>query len=381
MSKSSPDLLDCTGVARQPSSRLGPDSSRRLRRPTVGFDESGNTGPDLLNEQQPIFVLVSVGLEEDNASSILGAPSGSEHHSISTRRSPAGRERVLKVLATAELAPDTVKIAVMHKPFVVTSKFVDLIVEPVAARLGLDLYRQGAHLALSNLLYGAWPAIDATGAHQVWTSFVDWARKPDGKTATALSVAIRHMSVHVPDGLDLMLEVAAARLAEAPTDFAGAGDISDLDPAGPALVALLHDWSAQLGAFDVVHDDSAEIRRWLPQLDRLTNPDHTPVEVQLWNGARLRYPLPVGHITLGKSELSAQVQLADLIAGAATIGFGSLVRSLRGSRAEFAQAIMGSRLSEWVIDASIWPTTKLSPEELGAQPGDTPWIIDRLTGE
>ncbi len=349
-----------------------------VRRPTVGFDESGNTGPDLLNEEQPIFVLASVGIDEDAADSLLGAVSGSEHHSVSARRSHAGRERTLEILAARELTPDTVKIAVMHKRFMVTSKFVDLIVEPVAARLGVDLYQRGAHLALSNLLYAAWPTLDATRANQVWTSFVDWTRKPDCETAGALSLAIRRMLVYAPGGVDLLLGVAAAKLDEAPPSFAGAGDISDLDPAGPAIVALLHDWSDQLGPFDVVHDDSAEIRQWLPQLDSLRNPDREPVEVQLWSGGRLRYPLPVGHISLGKSERSAQVQLADLLAGAATIGFGSLVREQRGWRAPFAQALLNSRLTEWVIDASIWPTTKLSPEELGASPDQTPWIIDRL---
>ena len=355
------------------------DRSLKQLRPTVGFDESGNTGPDLLNEAQPVFVLASISLDEGTVASLLGVPSGREHHSVRARQTRAGRERMLELLSATELEASTVKVAVMHKPFMATSKFVDLLVEPVAARLGIDLYRQGLHLALSNLLYMAWPTLDADGAQWLWTCFVNWARKPAGDTGTALRSAIRRMSNLAPKGVDELLGVVAAEVEATPAEFAGAGDISDLDPAGAAFVGLLHDWSAQLGAFDVLHDDSAEIRRWLPHLDRLTNPKQSSVEVQLWNGVRIRYPLPVGHIALDRSEFSAKIQLADLVAGAAAIGYGSLVRPTTGPKRSFADAIMQSRLPEWVIGASVWPTQALTPEELGARPGETSWIVDRLT--
>jgi hypothetical protein len=345
-------------------------------RPTVGFDESGNTGPDLLSEAQPVFVLASIGLSEEIASSLLGSPLGQEHHSIVTRQSRAGQQRILEILSAPELTQGTVKIAVMHKKFMVVSKLVDLLIEPVAARLGIDLYQDGLHLALSNLIYTTWPVLDPEGAQELWASFVKWARRPHIDSALSLTAAIRRMSIYAPKGVFDLLMVAAARLDTTPDEFAGAGDISDLDPAGPSLVGLLHDWSSQLGSFDVVHDNSYEISRWIPHLEQLATRE--PIEVQLWNGDHIGYPLDVGHIALDHSEHSAQIQLADLVAGAGTIAFDSLVRTFAGRKRAFAHAILDSRLPHWRITSSVWPTPDFTPETLGTQSGGTPWIIDRL---
>ena len=39
--------------------------------PTISFDESGNTGTDLLNEKQTYFVLASTDFTIDEANSLL----------------------------------------------------------------------------------------------------------------------------------------------------------------------------------------------------------------------------------------------------------------------------------------------------------------------
>lgn len=47
----------------------------------VYFDEAGNTGPDLLHKDQPVFVLAANCLEEDKANElikILAIQNGSE---------------------------------------------------------------------------------------------------------------------------------------------------------------------------------------------------------------------------------------------------------------------------------------------------------------
>ena len=354
-----------------------PESKNSLL-PSVGFDESGNTGPDLLNRDQPVFALASVALSEADAAKLLGSCVGTEHHSVSLRQSREGRERMLKVLNSDALGPSTVKVAVMHKPFMVTTKIVDLLIEPIAAGVGLDLYQQGMHLGLSNLFHSSWPVFDAAGFDHITSSFLAWARDPTDLTARPLAAAIRRMAVHAPEAIEQVLFVAADVLDANPGYFTGSGDISGLDPAGPALIGLLHEWCAQLGGIQVVHDDSKEVMHWLPHIRRLSDPKQAPAEFQVWNGETLRYPLSVTDISLDESEASAQIQLADLIAGAATIAFGSRVRPPKTKLRRFAAEVLSSELPSWVIGASVWPTTDFGPEELGAQPGQTDWIIDRI---
>lgn len=346
--------------------------------PTVGFDESGNTGPDLLNSVQPVFVLASVGLSEEAASAVLGPATGNEHHSVKARKSRAGRNWMLSVLEAPELVPESVKVAVMHKRFVITAKFVDLILEPILAESGYDLYRQGENLALANLFHMTWPAFDAAGADELWSRFVSWARNPANDAARSLSVAIERIASHVPDGLDGLLRVASEILRLDPLRLAVTADMSNLDPAGPALLGLIHAWAAQLGPFDVAHDDSTEVNRWIPYIRSVSDPAMEPVEVQFWNGELLRYPLPVGEIVLPGSQTSAQIQLADVIAGAVAIALTSLVTPLKSEHRSFAERVLASRFTEWVIGASLWPTNAVTPQELGVKPGETHWPIDRL---
>jgi hypothetical protein len=344
----------------------------------VGFDESGNTGPDLLNSVQPVFVLASVGLSEDAASAVLGPATAEEHHSVKARKSRAGRDWMLSVLEAPELVPESVKVAVMHKRFVITAKFVDLIIEPILAASGYDLYRQGGNLALANLLHMTWPAFDKAGADELWSRFVSWARNPVEDTAGSLSVAIERIASHVPDGLDGLLRVASQLLRVDPSRLAVTADMSSLDPAGPALLGLIHAWASQLGPFDVAHDDSTEVKRWIPYIRGVSDPAMEPVEVQFWNGEILRYPLPVGEIALPSSETSAQIQLADVIAGAGAIALTSRVAPPKAEHRSFAERVLASRFTEWVIGASLWPTNAVTPEELGVKPGETQWPIDRI---
>lgn len=354
------------------------DEDPEAPRSTVGFDEAGNTGPDLLNQDQPVFVLASVALPEGEASDLLGLRHGDEHHSVNDRKSRPGRERMLAVLSAQSLDEHSVKVAVMHKPFIVTTKIVDMLIEPIAAQLGLDLYQDGMHVGLSNLLHASWPVLDRPGFDRLSGSFVTWARRPTVSSARALAAAIRPMTAHMPEAFDKVLMEAARILEFDPTYLAGASDISDLDPAGPALLGLVHEWCAQLDEFDVVHDDSKEIKHWIPHVRRLSDPARPPAEFQMWNGHVVRYPLKVRDIALAPSESSAQIQLADLIAGAASIGFASYVRPPKHRLQAFASEVRDGRLPSWVIGASIWPTTDFGPQELAAVPGQTEWVIDRM---
>jgi hypothetical protein len=62
----------------------------------VGFDESGNTGEDLLNAQQPVFVLASVHVSEEDASSLLGLRTR-ELHFTREKNSQKGRQKILEI--------------------------------------------------------------------------------------------------------------------------------------------------------------------------------------------------------------------------------------------------------------------------------------------
>ncbi|HXK40040.1 MAG TPA: hypothetical protein VJ837_04370, partial [Candidatus Paceibacterota bacterium] len=124
--------------------------------PEVAFDESGNSGQNLLDREQPIFALAGVlfsGEEVSEIRELLGWADDEELHFVRLRKSKEGRARILKLLGSSFATADHVKTMGIHKAFMVMTKIVDMLIEPVAYRDGVDLYEDGGHLATSNLMH------------------------------------------------------------------------------------------------------------------------------------------------------------------------------------------------------------------------------------
>lgn len=320
-----------------------------------------------------------MSIDEVTAADVLGQRRGLEHRFSTLRKTPVGRRQVIDVLTSSHLSGATVKIAVMHKRFAAVAKFVDLILEPVFDRLDLDLYVSGSHLVLASFLYAVGRARSPLGLDAMLRAFVGWNRSQNALTARHLAQSIRMLLQIVPEGpVTMAAKIAAAGLEQDPTVFGGgAGGFSDLDPAGPSLMALLHDWSHELGPFDVLHDDSKEIAKILPVVVHYASESIEPIDVVLANGAELHYPLAMRAIELGSSKASARLQLADVIAGAARVAHEVHVDGYKGSERAFGEAILETPLEEWRTGASIWPDLSGSAP---ARSDATASLIDVLAG-
>jgi hypothetical protein len=158
----------------------------------VGFDESGNTGQDLLNLAQPVYALASVHLPETEARELLRGGDG-EPHFVKCKRSSRGRAQIMEILTSPAFTPASVKVSVMHKSFMLTSKLVDLLIEPVLRSFGVDMYSNGAHLATSNLLHTIWPVFAPKAFAELQSKFVAMFRYRRGEDVVAFNAAIRKL--------------------------------------------------------------------------------------------------------------------------------------------------------------------------------------------
>jgi hypothetical protein len=107
--------------------------------PAVFLDESGNTGPALLDEAQPVFALASVCLSEATALDLLeplrdgvGELKFSEIRADSSRTSA-----LLDLLSSPQLTEQNARVSIYHKPYMVVAKLVDMLMEPGFYRRGL----------------------------------------------------------------------------------------------------------------------------------------------------------------------------------------------------------------------------------------------------
>src|SRR3954466_13162037 len=94
-------------------------------RPLVAFDESGNTGQNLTDASQPVFVLASLCLSDADArslTSIATVPGAKEAKFARLRSSGPGQRRLTAFLNSVLLPPSSVKITAYHKSFMITTK-------------------------------------------------------------------------------------------------------------------------------------------------------------------------------------------------------------------------------------------------------------------
>ena len=115
-----------------------------MSKPIIAFDESGNTGQDLLSIAQPIFVLASVNFDEDEAKSLCDSLKGNqaeEVHFTKLKKSRSGRSNVLKFLDKNIISTEKIIISVYHKKYMVVTKVVDLLIETTMRKSGFNLFK------------------------------------------------------------------------------------------------------------------------------------------------------------------------------------------------------------------------------------------------
>ncbi len=127
---------------------------------TIAFDETGNSGGDLTNAEQPVFCLGSVNLDSEQLSEVTEAlrlVKAPEWKFAKVKKTPAQLRALTELLERSWITSEVVKVYPIHKRFMVVTKFVDLLHEPLARENGIDLYQRGGALAMANRLVTTLP--------------------------------------------------------------------------------------------------------------------------------------------------------------------------------------------------------------------------------
>jgi hypothetical protein len=127
------------------------------------FDESGFTGVDLMNRSQPVFVLATHDLSQEECLALrdkhFSRVKASELKHDTLGKRPNQQQMVLAFLEDlGKSHPGRVWVGVVHKRYALLGKIVDHLVHSAMEEDGLDLYERGGNIALTNLLYAALPA-------------------------------------------------------------------------------------------------------------------------------------------------------------------------------------------------------------------------------
>ncbi|TDY21968.1 uncharacterized protein DUF3800 [Paraburkholderia sp. BL6665CI2N2] len=289
------------------------------------FDESGNTGTNLSDSQQPIFALSSINISADEANGLLAElmrPGQSEVKFSKLRRTAEGRQAVIRLIDSDALTPRTAKFAIADKRYYLISHYVDKLTEPVHYDLGVDLYAKDAHVAYANVLYFAGSHIFPNGHWDaLLNAFLGAIRGPSDESYRALDrTAALAVSNAIPDSAEFSMPLMLAA-PQAKKLLKGFVNTATFDPALDLFAILVQAWMRESdGYLDITHDQSKPMK--LPE-DFLRQLMRRDVSNRIigFRGRQAELPLRVSTLEFGDSRAHSQLQLADIVAGAAVAAF------------------------------------------------------------
>ncbi|MEU7415126.1 DUF3800 domain-containing protein [Streptomyces antibioticus] len=320
--------------------------------PAVYVDESANSGQNLLDPAQPVFTLAGVQLPDELAAHIVDElrtqlpPNLAEPKYTSLAKSSRGRKALAH--AFGQLPEGSVRTYVVNKRFMIMTKLVDLLVEPLAHADGVNLYEGKESLGLADMLHTCGPVFgDPMAYDRLLQSFVHWIRQKATTDDLFAAVASFKTTVQHDDFVEWveLLEHCRGVADETAADVA-AGRLKDaLDPAVPSLYTLTIAFGSSLGRhFRLVHDDSKVISHNAALL-RTIHMFPDPARPGKFN-----QQMPALEIQFADSTTHPQLQVADWAAGATR----QWAQHLAGAGGDQFSRDLEAAARPWLV-GGIWP--------------------------
>ncbi|BAU57790.1 hypothetical protein HH1059_10910 [Halorhodospira halochloris] len=292
------------------------------------IDESGYTGFDLMNSDQPFQGAAAIAISNEHAEYLIKKHfptlQADELKYRSLARRPKNHPRLLGLLGDI-LANYKSVTYVCDKRFLLLLMFLDYAVEPFYYERGLNFYEYGQNYSLASLLYFVGPTVLGKDAFYELEAAFQVAMKE--KTPKALNELVRSAQKtkwhELPEALG---PLAGYRAPECLSAIATPG--VSTDAAFIVLQALISRMEVMTeGPYRVEHDQSKNLRTYHTLLERYINHDDE-IEFRQSEIASIRFPLKLVSVSQVDSKTSPAVQLADVMIGAAV----EMARSLSGRR-------------------------------------------------
>lgn len=326
----------------------------------IFFDESGNTGSDLLNKEQPIFSLASTCLDGPTAQRLidpLKRQGQKEAKYSKLKNSAAGQAALIEFLSDPALSLATAKFSLADKRYYLITHLVDKLIEPTLHENGLDLYARDGHVGLVNVWYYSGHTIFPNGHwEKLLVAFERALRCPTSSVFSEFDASLQRAIHFTPyDNRDFAtgLFMAKGRLEEFIGCYRG-GVV--FDPAPDLFTAIIHKWMDDYqGKFALTHDKSKPLAR-NEEFFRALIVDAPPRMIG-YGDRQVEMPLRVNEFSFADSREHAQLQVADIIAGTAVDAF--LAWKGRKKSTSYHEVLKETRLAGLFVGGMV-PTPVMS---------------------
>ncbi len=346
---------------------------------TIYFDESGFTGYNLLDPQQPVFSIASADISEDRAEEVLRASfpryQGAEFHFTNIWRS--GHKQGLKQFCSHlhEVA-DLSFCYVTDKRFAVLTKIMDFLVEPTITAAGYDFYNDGFCWKYSNYVhYGLSQFAPPELLDCLLKFYQDFSRSPNQQSLKILQFRLRMMAESTEDPIHIFLDQMAmgAEIFERYTDLSTFKSSNSLQTS--TMIAVIGHWRQKYqDDFAVIHDASSSFLRDRKAWEAVTGVDVDGIALKAGDGSFVEYPIRVVSTEAKDSRESRSIQFCDILAGLVSRHFNP---NLSEDDRAFMDELIGEGLGN-ITSNRLVPGTEF-PDQIPPKRLDGPDVVDQMT--
>ncbi|HLO46001.1 MAG TPA: DUF3800 domain-containing protein [Leadbetterella sp.] len=345
---------------------------------TIYIDESGNTGQDLLNEEQKVFVLASNNFSIDalNELSLLFS-NNSELHFYKLKNSEQGRAALIKFINHPLISEENIICSIDHKELCTVGQLVDQIMEPVFYDNGIDIYKNGYNISLTNVIFHFgnfyW---DKALFKDLLNSFLKMMR-----TKTPDSVSDFYEKIVILYHLDTTIhnEILDPLISSRYNIENVLGNVNKftIDNTLSSFYVLCDLWHKKTDKkLNIFHDNSKQISHYKEYIEFTKTLDIPKQEIGFGN-RKMTFPTQIESLELVDSQNHLGVQISDLIASTLTFMFNN--KKIKHEK--FVNEIKKSRLLNLHNSHTIWPRSDISPKDLGMENGSGQNVLDFLAIE
>jgi hypothetical protein len=236
-----------------------------------------------------------------------------------------------------------------------------LIVETIFHHLDEDLYKRGANIAMSNMLYACMPAFCGTDAtDRFLRSFVELMRFRTNRHIEEFYLAGEAM-VTATSNQDFRRDLYPFTERRLFREWFDGIREFPLDPAIPALFQHIAAWGVRKSdRFHVVHDQSKPVLATKAQFEAMMAQSEEMSALVGYDRRKFRFPLQAISLEQGDSLNHSQLQIADICAGS----LAHFLKCREIGQLDQLATLFRDVCMDWVVDAVV-PSEDISPEDLG----------------
>lgn len=350
-----------------------------MKTPTIYFDESGNTGQDLLNPDQNIFVLASVKFTKEQSNSLKKIfDQDEELHFVKLKNSQKGRSQIEMFLNHTLIDENNIMLSFSDKHYMTVTQIVDQLIEPILFNEGKDLYRNGMNIVFSNLLYygGKFNAKN-DDFEKMLDLFIVMFRTKSPEAIDNFYAQVEKFSNFVKFQERVYLFESLIRSKSGIKQTLENATKFTLDSTLSTFLVISDYWHKVLGTkIKVIFDESKQIDYYQDFIEYMKT---LPIEKKNigYGDATLTFPMQLESLELKSSENEINLQYADILASSITFA----ITNKNPKYEIFRNKIKKSKLFNLENCHSIWPSPNFTSKSLGRENDSGENLLDFLTNK